>query len=234
MKKRVAAAAMAAVVCFSVTGCKKQKKCEHFDLAEAAVLMGAENFTMLDNLTTTLEYQYNLINKGSKGDSAAVYNTLSGDGINDFLKVYPTSAGFGYLNVEDLESFTYYFSFRKGESSCMMNFAATAYVFKTEEAAKAFFESYEPDPETTVKYFDLVGADGSTEFGKTKTRNDGLEYRCYAIGGEDIGIRFEEGTYRLGNTVIDMTEMIGVYKNPNKQLNEVCRLLDIPSVESSL
>ena len=236
MKKRVAAAVMAAMLCLSLAGCKKakKKKCENFDLAEAATLMGAENYTKLENLVTTLEYQYDAISKGAKGDSTAVYNTLAGDQINEFLKVYPTSSGFKYLNVEDLQSFTYYFSFRKGEPNCMMNFAATAYVFKTEEAAKAFFEAYEPDSETTIKYFDMLGSDGSKEFGKTKTRDDGLMYRCYAVGGDDFGIRFEEGTYLLGNTVIDMTEAIGLYKNPDKQLNDVCDLLGIPRVEDVL
>lgn len=236
MKKRLAAAVMTAVMVFSVTGCKnpKKKKCENFDLAEAAELMGAEHYTKLENLITTLEYQYDVIKKGAKGDSTAVYNTLTSEQISGFLEEYPSSSGFKYLNLEDLQSFTYYFSFRKGEPNCMMNFASAAYVFKTEEAAKAFFEAYVPDPDTTIKYFDLVGADGSTEFGKTKTRDDGLQYRCYAIGGEDFGLGFEEGTYLLGNTVIDMTEAIALYKNPDKQLNEVCDVLGIPRVEDSL
>lgn len=231
MKKRVAALAMAAVMCIGVAGCKKKEKpkCENFDLAEAAQLMEAEKFSEIELLDATMKRIQEDVSKRKEGETKAIYNTLDSSTVNDFLKVYPNAAGISLIKLDDLEKYTYIFSFQNGGSRCMKNMAGMCYVFKTEEAAQEFFDAYRPSTEDMFKYYELNGEmGGSMEGGKVKERDDGLQFRCYTLGGKDIMIRFEEGTYKKGKVVIDIFELVALYNGEKMQINDYCDMLGLP------
>ena len=231
MNKRVAALAMAAVMCIGATGCKKKSKpkCENFDLAEAAQLMEAEKFTDISLLSATMKrIQEDMLNR-KKGDTQALYNTLDSSTFDEFLEAYPEAAGISLIKLDELENYTYLISFEKGGDKCLKNLAGMCYVFKTEEAAQEFFDAYKPSTDDMLEYYQLMEkSNGSSEGGKTKERDDGLQYRCYTLGGEDVMVRFEEGTYKKGKVVIDIFEIIVLYNGESKQINEYCDMLGVP------
>ena len=231
MKKRVAAMAMAAVMCIGITGCKKKekKKCENFDLAEAAELMEAEKFSEISLLSPTIKRIQEDILNHKKGDVKAIYNTLDSSTYNDFLEAYPEASGISMIKLEDLENYTYLLSFQKGGDRCLKNLAGMCYVFKTEEAAQEFFDAYKPSADDMIEYYELNGKmGGSMEGGKLKERDDGLQYRCYTLGGKDVMLRFEEGTYKKGKIVIDIFELVVLYNGESMQINEYCDILGLP------
>ena len=231
MKKRVAALAMAAVMCIGVTGCKKKSKpkCENFDLAEAAQLMEAEKFSEISLLSATLKRIQEDVLKRKKGETKAVYNTLDSSTIDDFLEVYPNATGISVIKRDALENYSYLFSFQKGGDRCMKNLAGMCFVFKTEKEAQEFFDAYKPSAEDMFEYYELqVQSGGSMEGGKLKERDDGLQYRCYTLGGKDVMIRFEEGTYKMGKVVIDIYELVALYNGEPMQINEYCDVLGLP------
>ena len=231
MKRRVAALAMAAVMCIGATGCKKKKKpkCENFDLAEAAQLMEAEKFSEISLLSPTLKRIQEDVMKRKEGETKAIYNTLDSSTFNDFLEVYPNATGISTVKLDDVENYTYLFSIQNGGSRCLKHLVGMCYVFKTEEAAQAFFDAYRPSTEEMFEYYEIQGkSGGSMEGGKVKERDDGLQYRCYTLGGKDVMLRFEEGTYKKGKVVLDMYELVALYNGESMQINEYCDMLGLP------